>query len=148
MPKKPTQSAVQVTIKRRRRVPNVVTVEQPPKPTIEKKSTQPQKVSSAKRPSSVVGIFWNCPVCGTYFTSEKTKNKHIQVHGKRTVNRALERKSKPVEKQPKITRVRRLPGLGMMYVHPKRVAIRNACRMCGVVPAMPGDDVCYQCHSK
>ena len=142
---KPTQSAVQVTIKRRRRVENVIIIEHPTKQTIEKKSTQPQKASSAKRPSSVVGIFWNCPVCGTYFTSEKTKNKHIQVHGKRTVNRTLEKKSKPVEKQPKITR-RRLPGL--TCADPKPVAIKDASRICGVVPAIPGYDVCYQCHSK
>jgi len=102
-------------------------------------------------------LFWNCPVCGANFTFKKTKNRHIQVHGNEVVARALVEKTQPEKPQRttpptaqfKTKNIRNeFVVIGAHEMPQKRISVKNACRVCGVTPAMPGDDVCYSCHSK
>ncbi len=115
---------------------------------------------SEKKAQKVDEIFWQCPICKASFTSEKSKRLHIRVHGSGAVAAAYG--------HPKSGRD--IPATNMKAGSPRQISakqqkritvmlnqfqkrnpttpVRNACRVCGVTPSMPGDDVCYACHSK
>lgn len=115
---------------------------------------KPDQSSKAAPTSSE--IFWQCPLCKASFTSEKSKKLHIRVHGTKAIEAAYKQPRHATSAGQKITlpqqvsakQLKRLSGINRQTERSSTVKIRNACRVCGVTPAIPGEDVCYACHSK
>lgn len=119
---------------------------------LKKNFTAPVK---KKRPNNILKYgpatlreFWHCPVCGKNYTSVKTRDLHIKIHGQSRIEDALKPPTpvpSPIPHLPKNTTLSPIPLLDQIIL---RAPIKNACSSCGTSPAIPGDDVCYFCHPK